>query len=71
MAKGGDKEKKGKKKRKNRTPSKKWEKYKDKAKSKICLKCGPGIFLAEHKDRYHCGRCGYTEFKKQENKKEE
>ncbi len=31
---------------------------------KHCPKCGPGVFLAEHKDRVSCGRCGYTEFKK-------
>jgi small subunit ribosomal protein S27Ae len=29
-----------------------------------CVKCGDGVFLAEHKDRRSCGRCGYTEFKK-------
>jgi small subunit ribosomal protein S27Ae len=29
-----------------------------------CPKCGPGIFLAQHKDRQSCGKCGYTEFKK-------
>jgi len=29
-----------------------------------CPKCGPGIFLAQHKDRTSCGNCGYTEFKK-------
>jgi len=28
---------------------------------KICPKCGR--FMAEHEDRYHCGYCGYTEFK--------
>ncbi|WP_400209113.1 30S ribosomal protein S27ae [Candidatus Methanomassiliicoccus intestinalis] len=28
-----------------------------------CPKCGPGVFLAEHKDRSSCGKCGYTEFK--------
>ena len=28
-----------------------------------CPKCGPGVFLAEHKNRFSCGRCGYTEFK--------
>jgi small subunit ribosomal protein S27Ae len=22
--------------------------------------CGPGIRLARHKDRYHCGKCGKT-----------
>ena len=32
-------------------------------KKKSCPKCGPGIFLAEHKDRVSCGNCGYTEFK--------
>jgi small subunit ribosomal protein S27Ae len=31
-------------------------------KRKECPKCGPGIFLAQHKDRVSCGRCGYTEF---------
>ena len=32
-------------------------------KKKACPKCGPGVFLAEHKDRTSCGKCGYTEFK--------
>ncbi|HVL87009.1 MAG TPA: 30S ribosomal protein S27ae [Candidatus Thermoplasmatota archaeon] len=31
---------------------------------RACPKCGPGIFLAEHKNRFACGSCGYTEFKK-------
>ena len=31
---------------------------------KHCPKCGPGVFMGEHKDRTSCGRCGYTEFKK-------
>ena len=30
---------------------------------KFCPRCGMGVFLADHKDRHHCGRCGYTEFK--------
>ena len=30
-------------------------------KNKFCPKCGPGIFLAAHKDRVQCGRCGYME----------
>ncbi len=30
---------------------------------KECPKCGSGVFLAEHKDRLSCGKCGYTEFK--------
>ena len=28
-----------------------------------CPKCGDGYFLAEHKNRLSCGKCGYTEFK--------
>ena len=28
---------------------------------KACPKCGPGVFLAQHKDRAHCGRCGFME----------
>ena len=28
----------------------------------VCPKCGPGVFMATHKDRKACGRCGYTEF---------
>lgn len=31
-------------------------------KKKFCPKCGPGVLLAGHKNRRHCGRCGYTEF---------
>jgi ubiquitin-small subunit ribosomal protein S27Ae len=30
---------------------------------KFCAKCGPGIFMADHKDRYSCGNCGYMEKK--------
>jgi small subunit ribosomal protein S27Ae len=37
---------------------------KGKSKNKTCPKCGPGVFLAEHKNRTACGKCGYTEFKK-------
>ena len=52
---------------KNKAPSKRWTKYKvegDKVtKAKTCPKCGPGIFLGEHKDRYYCGKCGYVEMK--------
>ncbi|MFO8050292.1 MAG: 30S ribosomal protein S27ae [Thermoplasmatota archaeon] len=33
-----------------------------KRKRKFCPKC-EGSFLAEHKDRFSCGNCGYTEFK--------
>lgn len=36
---------------------------------RFCPRCGPGVFLAEHENRYSCGNCGYTEIKKA--KKEE
>ena len=26
---------------------------------KSCPRCGPGTFMAHHKDRDYCGRCGY------------
>jgi len=29
---------------------------------KFCPVCGPGVFMAQHKDRLSCGRCGYTEW---------
>ncbi len=32
-------------------------------KNKICPKCGPGVFMADHKDRWACGKCKYTEKK--------
>jgi small subunit ribosomal protein S27Ae len=62
MAKGKHKKKPGK-------STKKAEKYqtsgdKLERKGRICPKCGPAVFMAEHKDRYHCGKCGYAEFKK-------
>lgn len=28
-----------------------------------CPKCGPGVFLGDHNNRFSCGNCGYTEFK--------
>ncbi|MEK6968750.1 MAG: 30S ribosomal protein S27ae [Nanoarchaeota archaeon] len=34
-----------------------------KAKNPSCPKCGPGFFMALHKSRTHCGKCGYTEMK--------
>lgn len=30
---------------------------------KQCPKCGSGVFLAGHKDRESCGKCGFTEWK--------
>ncbi len=29
---------------------------------KICSRCGKGVFMAEHKNRHTCGKCGLTEF---------
>ena len=26
-----------------------------------CPKCGPGVFMAQHEDRSHCGKCGFME----------
>lgn len=31
-------------------------------KNKHCPKCGQGDFMAMHKDRMSCGKCGYCEF---------
>jgi len=48
--------------------SKKWNKYEVKdgtvSRKKTCPKCGVGVFLGQHKDRLHCGKCGYVEMKK-------
>lgn len=56
-----------KKKVKNKIASNKGKKYSvhdgKLVKKASCPKCGPGIFLAEHKDRVYCGKCHYTEFK--------
>ncbi|MFQ6137347.1 MAG: 30S ribosomal protein S27ae [Candidatus Hydrothermarchaeales archaeon] len=48
--------------------SKRWELYevkddKIKRKNQPCPRCGEGVFMAEHKDRYACGSCGYTIWK--------
>ena len=37
-------------------------------KKRNCPKCGDGTFLAQHKDRESCGKCGYTEFTKKAEK---
>ncbi len=31
---------------------------------KHCPKCGPGVYMAKHYDRMHCGKCKYTIWKK-------
>ncbi len=28
-----------------------------------CERCGPGYFMADHGDRFTCGRCGLTRYK--------
>lgn len=33
---------------------------------KSCPRCEKGTYMAEHFDRYSCGRCGYTEFKRKD-----
>jgi small subunit ribosomal protein S27Ae len=48
-----------------------WKMYKVEGDSitrvnRTCPKCGEGVFLAEHDNRYTCGRCGYTEFKRKD-----
>ena len=52
---------------KAKKPNNKWEKYKVSGnkiiRSKTCPKCGDGVFMGEHKDRFFCGKCGYSEFK--------
>lgn len=58
----------GKKKEKPKShPSQVWKMYDSgKAKNKECPKCGKGVFMAQHKDRVTCGKCGYTEFLRKE-----
>ena len=34
-----------------------------KRKNKFCPRCGPGTFLANHKNRLSCGKCNYVEMK--------
>lgn len=33
----------------------------------FCNRCGRGYFMADHGDRYTCGRCGFTIFKREKN----
>jgi small subunit ribosomal protein S27Ae len=32
---------------------------------RTCPRCGAGVYLAEHADRFSCGKCGYTEIRKE------
>ena len=69
--------KKGKKPHKNKPTSKKYSKYKIEGdtikRERFCPRCGPGVFLMVAKDRFYCGKCGYSEFqsKKVEPEKKE
>lgn len=67
-SKGKGKERKGKKQKKKKPAHKVAGIYEIKGdiisrKNKTCPKCGSGTFLAAHKDRWTCGKCGYTEKK--------
>ncbi len=72
MAKRGEKRKvkiKGKKKHKPGKSTNKQSAYQIQGDRLVkikreCPKCGAGVFMAEHKDRFHCGKCSFTEFKK-------
>lgn len=33
-------------------------------KKRLCPRCGLGTYMAEHNDRYYCGKCHFTEWKK-------
>ena len=61
-------EKEGKKKRKQSKSTVKYKKYSVSndiltRTGRICPKCGPAVFMGEHKDRFACGKCGYMERK--------
>ena len=53
---------------KNKKPSKRWTKYSlvgnKLEKKRNCPRCGEGVFLGDHKDRFYCGHCHYMEVKK-------
>jgi len=53
--------------KKIKKPNQVWTLYEAKEplgrKNSFCPKCGPGIFMAAHKNRVACGKCGYAEMK--------
>ena len=67
MAKGKKKRKvRDKKEKVPKRKSNKWKAYDVGGESvarklKSCPKCGDGVYLAKHRDRMSCGKCGYTE----------
>ena len=30
----------------------------------FCERCGPGYFMADHGNRFACGHCGFTRYKR-------
>ncbi len=53
-------------KKKPKKPMQRWKLYKVEGNklqrtNKFCPKCGVGTFLAKHKGRVTCGKCGYVE----------
>ena len=49
-----------------RKPSQLWKAFnvsggKLEHKNKSCPKCGAGVFMAKHKNRNTCGKCGFME----------
>lgn len=53
---------KSKEKAKSSKPSQKWTMVKEGRKT--CPNCGKGVYLGKYSNpnRYHCGKCSYTEF---------
>jgi len=35
-------------------------------KKKVCPRCGEGTFMADHGDRWYCGKCKLTIWKKKD-----
>jgi len=35
----------------------------------FCERCGVGYFMADHGDRYTCGHCGFTRYKRGQQKR--
>ncbi|MBU1974926.1 MAG: 30S ribosomal protein S27ae [Nanoarchaeota archaeon] len=60
---GKDKKAKSKKKHQSLAQVYKVEGGSIKRKNKSCPKCGPGTFMADHKNRWSCGKCNYMEKK--------
>ncbi|MCS7116823.1 MAG: 30S ribosomal protein S27ae [Nitrososphaerota archaeon] len=62
-------EKASEKARKKKSNPQVWKFYRIQGNKALCIKrecprCGKGVFLAEHADRFSCGKCGFTQFKK-------